>query len=245
MRAQIADCRLQIGAQIGAQTGAQTSVHIGGPVSARIVVMAALALGALTAVVPAARADEVLDRVLAVVGGEMITLTDVTAAQDFGLVAAAGAADPVRAVLSRLIDRELILAEVERYAPPEPGADAVDRGVRAVRARFATAQAFEAALARSGLDEKHLRETLRQDLRIDAYLDQRFVMPAMTDEELSRYYREHAQMFASGATVPPFETVRSRVVQAATADRRAALVGDWVAGLRRRGDVIDLYLARP
>ena len=38
---------------------------------------------------------------------------------------------------NKLIDRELVLAEVDRYAPPEPAADAVDRemerGARAVR----------------------------------------------------------------------------------------------------------------
>jgi hypothetical protein len=147
---------------------------------------------------------ETIDRVLAVVAGQLITLTDVTAALDLRLQSPEGAADPVRAVLTKLIDRELILAEVDRYAPPEPTSDAVDREVQRVRARFTSQDALDAALARSGIDEKHLRETLRQDLRIRAYLDQRFT---------------------------------------AAADRRQALVDDWMAGLRRRGDVIDLYVS--
>jgi hypothetical protein len=150
----------------------------------------------------AARA-ETIDRVLAVVAGQLITLTDVTAALDLRLQATDGAADPVRAVLSKLIDRELILSEVDRYAPPEPTAEAVDREVQRVLARFPSQEALDAALARSGIDEKHLRETLRQDLRMRAYLDQRFT---------------------------------------AATDRRQALLDDWMAGLRRRGDVIDLYL---
>src|SRR6266446_412291 len=122
-------------------------------------------------------AAETIDRVLALVAGQLITLTDVTAARDLGLVAADAAADPVRAVLSKLIDRELILAEADRYAPPEPGTEAVDREMERVRARFQSPQAFALALARSGIDEKHLRETLREDLRITAYLDQRFAIP--------------------------------------------------------------------
>src|SRR5258708_26423734 len=117
---------------------------------------------------------ETIDRVLAVVERQLITLSDVTAATDLGLQSADGAADPVRAVLSKLIDRELVLAEVDRYAPPEPTAEAVDREVQRVRERLRSPAAFDAALARSGIDEKHLRETLRQDLRIRAYLDQRF-----------------------------------------------------------------------
>ena len=147
---------------------------------------------------------EVLDRVLAVVGGQLIMLTDVTAARDLGLQSGGDQADPVRAILSKLIDRELVLAEVERYAPAEPSSDAVDREVARVRTRFPDAETFDAALARSGLDERHLREMLRQDLRIQAYEDQRF---------------------------------------AAAGDRRQELIAEWIAGLRRRGDIIDLYIA--
>jgi hypothetical protein len=146
---------------------------------------------------------EILDRVLAVVGGDVITLTDVVAARDLGLQSADGTGDPIRAVLSKLIDRELVLVEVERYAPTEPGAETVDAEVATVRARFASADAFAAALTRSGIDEQHLRETLRQDLLIRAYVDQRF---------------------------------------AAAGDRRQALVAEWIAALRRRGDILDLYL---
>jgi hypothetical protein len=146
---------------------------------------------------------EVIDRVLAVVAGQLITLTDVRASIDLRLQTTDGAADPVRAVLTKLIDRELVLAEVERYAPAEPTAESVDREVQRVRARFESQEALDAALTRSGIDDKHLRETLRQDLRIRAYLDQRFT---------------------------------------AASDRRQTLLGDWMAGLRRRGEVIDLYL---
>ena len=116
---------------------------------------------------------EVLDRVLAVVSGELILLSDVRAARTFGFVATEGA-DPDGQALARLIDRALILAEVERFAPPEPEAPAVDRGESAERQRFASQEAFAAALAQAGIEERHLREYVRQDLRMNAYLDQRF-----------------------------------------------------------------------
>ena len=117
---------------------------------------------------------EIIDRILAVVSGDLITMSDVTAARDLGLQSADGASDPIRAILSKLIDRELVLAEVERYGPPEPSPEAIDAEVRLVRARFASTSAYADALMRSGIDEAHLRETLRQDLRIRAYEDQRF-----------------------------------------------------------------------
>jgi hypothetical protein len=158
---------------------------------------------------------ETLERVLAVVGTELITLTDVTAARDFGLVVVPlGSDDWVRATLTQLIDRELMLAEVDRYAPPEPGADAINEGLRIIRTRFADDASYQAALTRSGIDENHLRETLRQNLRITAYLNQRFILPPPID-----------------ATARP-----------PSSDRQRVLIDDWIAGLRRRAIIIDLYL---
>jgi hypothetical protein len=156
----------------------------------------------LLCVLRASAQAEVIDRVLAVASNHVIMLSDVTAARELGLQPAGGAADPVRAILDRLIDRELMLAEVERYAPPEPPAEAIDQELRAVRDRAASPAAFAAALAHSGIDEPHLRDTLRQNLRIRAYLDQRF---------------------------------------SPSDPRRQSLIDEWVASLRRRGDVVDLY----
>src|SRR5262249_12281301 len=118
----------------------------------------------------AVAADEIIDRVLAVVAGDIIMMSDVTAARDLGLLPPANAADPTREVLSRLIDRSLVLAEVDRYAPPEPTAEAIAAEEREVAARFQTQQALARTLQRVGLDETRLNELLRQNLRIRAYL---------------------------------------------------------------------------
>src|SRR5689334_10802631 len=79
---------------------------------------------------------EVIDRVLATVNGRIITLSDVTAARDLGLVTAPPDSDPIRVVLSALIDRALELSEVDRYAPAEPSREAVDDRLQEVRGRF-------------------------------------------------------------------------------------------------------------
>jgi hypothetical protein len=203
---QIANCRLQIG-----------------------VALIALLLSAS----PGA---EVLDRVLAVVSGDLILLSDVRAARAFGFVTIEGA-DPDGQALARLIDRALILAEVERFAPPEPEAAAVDKGVAAVSERFASQDAFAAALAQAGIEERHLREYVRQDLRMNAYLDQRFTSIPPADEEIGRYYREHPDLYTRDGSLIPFETARPEIVRLLTAQSRGALVQDWLSGLRRRADI--------
>jgi hypothetical protein len=207
---------------------------------------AAVLAAAMMASIAAPRAEEVLDRVLAVVSGDLILQSDVVAAREMRLVQVPAGGDPIRAVLSQLIDRSLILAEVERYAPPEPPAAAAERELDAVRRRFPSAEAFQAALARSGIDEGHLRETIRQNLRINAYLDQRFTVLSPTEDEVGRYYREHAAEFTVAGRLQPYQDVRGEAASAWVAARRKGLVDEWVAGLRRRADVTDLYLtSRP
>jgi hypothetical protein len=188
------------------------------------------------------RADDILDRVLAVVSGDLILLSDVEAARELRLVRPPSGPDPVGSVLRQLIDRELILAEVERYAPPEPPDAQVEREMAVVRRRFASPEAFNTALARTGLDEGRLRETLRQDLRIAAYLDQRFTVLSPTETDVARYYREHPAQFTVNGQLTPYDRVRGEAASAWVAERRKGLVDEWVAGLRRRADIIDLYL---
>jgi hypothetical protein len=156
----------------------------------------------------AARADEVIDRVVAVVSGDIILLSDVRAARELQLVDSGEQADsdPDRETLSRLVDRALMLAEVDRYAPPLPSEEAVSQALEVVRARSTSAMAFTQILSRVGLEEMHLREMLRENLRIRAYLDQRFA--------------------------------------ADTPGRQGELVAEWLAGLRRRAEIADLYAPR-
>jgi hypothetical protein len=187
-----------------------------------------------------AAADEIIDRVLAVVAGDLIMLSDVRAAQDLHLLPVSNGGDAVREILPRLIDRSLILAEVERYVPPEPDAASLNSQLDAVRGTFATPQEFAAALRRAGLDEQRLREALRQDLRIRAYLDQRFTVASAGDEELGQYYRQHPDMFTERGRLTPYDVARPQIVEAVRSERRRALVDEWVAGLRRRAQILDL-----
>jgi parvulin-like peptidyl-prolyl isomerase len=145
--------------------------------------------------VPLYAQSEVIDRVLAVVGGEVITQSDVDGALALGL----GGGQDRGSALERLIERTLMLTEVRRYVPPEPDAAAIEQRLQAVRQTFSSAAALTQTLTAYGIDEARLREFIRDDLRIQAYLDERFASPE--------------------------------------AERRNAMIADWLAGLRRRADI--------
>lgn len=188
---------------------------------------------------------EIIDRVLAVVEGQLILLSDVAAARDLGLVPIQRGTDPIRETLSRLIDRALILSEVDRFPPSEPDTAEAERRLEDVRARFPSAGAFDAALARAGIDHGRLRAILRQNLRIKAYLTQRFTTAAaVNDDELTQFYRTNPSDFTRNGVLVPFDQAREDVARVLATARRNALVADWVAGLRRRAEFIDLSQER-
>jgi hypothetical protein len=178
---------------------------------------------------------EVIDRILAVVDGAIITQSDAAAAIRLGLVA--GPADPLAGVVDRLIERRLMLREVDRYAPPDPAEADVDRTVTEIRARAGTPAQFDAILLQTGFGVDQLRRHVRDDLRIESYLQQRFGAVQPTEEEILQYYREHAAQFTQCAVVRPFDEAHDVVKAALVAERRAATIREWLADLRRRADV--------
>ena len=71
---------------------------------------------------------EIIDRIMAVVNGQALTLSDVNAASMLQLLTPeTNRPDATSAVLDRLIERTLIIGEVDRYQPPEPAPEEIDR----------------------------------------------------------------------------------------------------------------------
>ena len=140
---------------------------------------------------------QLLDRIVAVVDGAPITQSDVNAAIELGLVPLGGG-DRTAAAIDALIERRLMLEEVDRYAPPDPPETEITRHLDDIRTRAGAG--FETSLARLGLTDDQLRREVRDDLRIQAYLQQRF-----------------------GTTQP--------------SEERAAMIRDWLSGLRRRANI--------
>lgn len=118
---------------------------------------------------------EIIDRIMAVVGGQPVTLSDVNAALMFGLAQPpAGTPDPLAYVLDRLIERNLMLAEVDRFQPPEPAPVEISLRIDELEQRAGSPDAFAKALAVTGATRDQLRRHVRDDLRMATYLNQRF-----------------------------------------------------------------------
>jgi len=121
-----------------------------------------------------------LDRVVARIGTAALTQTDVDAAVAFGVIDRQ-AGDPVK----QMIERRLIIGEVNRFPPPEPGEMAINDLVATMKAT-AGAQAT-AVMKRTGVDDKRLAEFARETLRIQAYVAQRFGTGARSEQQRAQW----------------------------------------------------------
>lgn len=157
-----------------------------------------------------------------------MTWRDVEAARLLGSIPTGGT--DAEAV-ARLVTRELMNLEVQRLAVGMPIAAAVDERLDLARARAGGPERWSRALQSLGLTESLARDRIADDLRIDVYMDQRFTAAAQpTDVEVAE---EAARLGGTSPLDERLAEARRRLVQA----RRAALVSDWVEGIRARTSI--------
>ena len=161
---------------------------------------------------------EIIDRVLAILPGQIVTLSDVQVAIDLGVVEAPAGGDRTAVALSALVDRILMLNEVRRVIPPEPSPAAVDARVARIRERFDSPASLSRVLVAGGIDEGVLRTYAADDLRLSLYLEERFAAASQPTEQEIRQAGEAS---------------RQRIAE----ERRRSLIAAWTSELRRRADV--------
>jgi hypothetical protein len=202
----------------------------------------AAAVASLLACWTPADQPAVIDCVLARVDDQVITLSDARAAVTLGMVEPAGGADPIAEALGELIDRELILAEANRYAAPAPDPVDVNARIAEIRRRFTSEADWQRALEASALTPERLHYLIRNNLRIESYVDQLFSMSAQpTDDEVARYYEQHRADFMRAGRQLSLDDAGELARERATAARRQTLVTNWLARLRERATVVQVY----
>jgi len=117
------------------------------------------------------QSPELIDRTLAIVSGRTITLSDARTVLAVGLVEGTSVD---AALVQRLVDRELMLRETERYQPAEPPRSQIDQRLAQAVERAGGEAALAKLLAAGGFTPERLRAWIRDDLRIENYLGQRF-----------------------------------------------------------------------
>jgi hypothetical protein len=196
----------------------------------------------LAALAPA----EIVDRIVATVGTQVVTLSDVQ--QEYRTERFLDRqplesldVQHIRVVAGRLIDQLLLRQEMDasRFPPADPAQ--VDGRLAELRREFGGEEAFRRLLAEYSLSEAGLRQHLELQLNILRFIDLRFhPMVVIEEPDIERYYRETLvpRLHSQGAKeIPPLDEVRDRIDAILTQERINQLYTQWLGELRSQARV--------
>src|SRR3989304_364788 len=168
---------------------------------------------ALMALLPGALARaELVDRIVAIIDREVVTLSEAEQASEIARARTGAAAAPLVSVVERLIESRLVEREVERFTGEPVSPELVDGALQEVRARFSSETAFLEMLTRNGLSEGELRATLRRQIGVAEYLEQRFrPLTFVTEAQIEGYYRGELSPSLQGRPLPELSEVSESI----------------------------------
>lgn len=193
----------------------------------------------------------VLDHVVAVINGSVILQSDVDEEMAYAVLqpfSIKGATNTPQAALQRLIDRALILQQMETsQTVVSPSPEELKKSITQLRglipdcARYqcVTDAGWQTFLAAKGLTEKEVEARWRQRLILLAFIQSRFgagvrISPA----EIAEYYNKTLLPEYKGKTNPPaLAVVSSRISEILLQQRVSSLLLDWLQSLKSEGSV--------
>jgi hypothetical protein len=212
-----------------------------------VTTIAALVLSCSFLSRPAA-AGEVIDRIVAMVNGQIILQSDWNDALRYeallsGRTVSDFNTEERREVLDRLIDQELLGEQMKsalfKHATEEEAAAEVAQ-TRQLYPEAATNDGWNAVLARFGLNEKALVSHVQEQIDLMRLVDAHLRPTVQIDSKsIEAYYREKfiPQLKQSGSGDVPLEEVSSQIRELLTQEKVSELMVSWLHSLRSESKV--------
>ena len=201
---------------------------------------------------PAARAQEVVDRMVATVNNgvspDLITYSDLLwqLALQPNTPLSNPSQESLKVALQLIISQRLILQEAEKLPTITPTDEEVKKELATLINQFPAASEFQQRVTRVGLSAEQLREIVRQRVAIQKYLDFRFrSFTVITSQEVAAYYtdiyvpRLRRQM--PGVIVPALDKVRDQIESILTESKIESDTDAFLDEARERAEIV--YLA--
>ena len=183
--------------------------------------------------------QDIIDKVVATVDRQLIMLSDVRAVTELGVLAMGSNEGSETQVTSRLINSILILVEVDRFLVSEPLQPVIQRRIDELKEHHSTVKSFETAWKSVGMTEERLYRLVRNDLRIDIYLRQRFTSTAEpTNAELVQYHKENQHQYVHNGSRLSFNDARELVRDDLLEERRQVIIQYWIARLHESVEIV-------
>lgn len=177
-----------------------------------------------------------LDRVVAVIGNQVLTLSELEFETRVALVLRGGvrAAEApldeqtLRGALELAINQRLLVAGADRLQAFPAERSEVEGRLKAFRERFEDETALLAFLARHEADLEQLTAVLERGVRAERILDSRVRLRAQVSEaEVRRYWEEHKAVLGG-----PYESVREALKEKLFRERYGQLAKEEFAQVR-------------
>ncbi|MFL6302783.1 MAG: SurA N-terminal domain-containing protein [Candidatus Sulfotelmatobacter sp.] len=214
--------------------------------TAVVALVVAVMAGTFTA--SPARAGEVIDRIVATVNGRIILQSDWDEALSYEALLSGRALsfftdEDRRAVLDRLIDQELLAEQMRsasfKHASEEDAAAEIAEA-RKLHPEAATAEGWQALLARYGVTEKALTDHVEQQIDLMRLVDAHLRPAVQIDSKsIEAYYRDKfvPQLRQNGAGDVPLADVSGQIREILTQEKVGELMVSWLQSLRAESKV--------
>ena len=204
----------------------------------------------------------ILDRVVAVVNRQVILQSDLHDELQLSVL------DPnpgpnnqvtQQEVLERLISRALIEQQISQEDMPSAEPKPAEIATRlheirtelpaCVRADCASDQGWKTFLTQHDLTSERVESYLRNRMKVLSFIELRFRQGIhISPEQIETYYREKlVPQYPTGERVPPVDQVSSRIEEILLEEQVNVLFDNWLANLRKQGqiEVLDPSLEAP
>ncbi|SDE87882.1 peptidylprolyl isomerase [Terriglobus roseus] len=199
---------------------------------------------------PAER-GQVVDRIVAIVNGDLVLESDVEEEERFSKLYPYGEDEtkpPREQAITRLIDRTLVVQQLGGFPQVAISDDEVNKEEADLRkdlpacahADCASEAGWKKLLEQSGFTEEELHDRLKLRAQVTHFIEQRFRSGIrIGDQQIEDYYNNTLlpQYAKQKATAPPLDSIRDRIEEILLQEQVSTLLDSWLKTLRDSGHV--------
>lgn len=196
------------------------------------------------------RAQEVVDRMVAVVNKRVILESELDQArrvelllQGKPLTKEKPPPQEMQALLDRLIDRSLLEQQITDPAVLDPTPEELAERIKEVRSQVpgaASDEGWKTLLAAYGLEQIDVEKHVISEFRVLRFLDLRFRKLVHVDKaEIAAYYEEKLlpELRRQGAPAPPLQEVSKKIEEILVEQHMDQMLNEWLGTLRTQAHI--------
>ena len=194
---------------------------------------------------------EVIDRIVAVVNRQIITLSDVEEEKKYGHLGVeldlnerkenAGQHEDNSEIVQQLIQQALVREQVQTFAADEATPEEVKQQIDLLEEKFGGKELFEKTLQERHITKEALEGRLAWQIRVLKFLDNRFrQFVVILPNEIEEYYRNSLlpELARRGnSAIPPLAEVQGQIRDLLIENKVDKQIDGWLNTLTQSADI--------